>query len=321
MSRLFQPVILLILFCALIVGLLFPLNFEKPRFFNPEIKTTIESYENDDPAYNLYNYQLENSDFSNKGLGWFFQISNKTLSQFLPVGFEYPTYKLSGLLQVPKVYLNSVPIGLDKLPVAEKKAIFIRLMLPLILEANQEIWNQRHIFLNTKKSASLSEVKRIAKIYKIDENTSNSDEMFHLLDKRVLPIPISLALAQAAIESGWGTSRFSTEGNALYGQWSWSPNSGIKPLDASNSQAFVQSFPNLKSSVRSYMRNLNTHFAYKEFRNLRISYIKKGKWPDGLALASALYPYAETGDEYVESIKNIILQNNLQRFDYSMLVN
>ena len=69
------------------------------------------------------------------------------------------------------------------------------------------------------------------------------------------------------------------------------------------------------------MRNLNTHFAYKEFRNLRISYIEKGKWPDGLALASALYPYAETGDEYVESIKNIILQNNLQRFDYSMLVN
>ena len=193
MSRLFQPVILLILFCALIVGLLSPLNFEKPRFFNPEIKTTIESYENDDPAYNLYNYQLENSDFSNKGLGWFFQISNKTLSQFLPVGFEYPTYKLSGLLQVPKVYLNSVPIGLDKLPVAEKKAIFIRLMLPLILEANQEIWNQRHIFLNTKKSTSLSEVKRIAKIYKIDENTSNSDEMFDLLDKKVLPIPISLA--------------------------------------------------------------------------------------------------------------------------------
>ena len=254
-----------------------PLNFEKPRFFNSEIKTTIESYGNDDPAYNLYNYQLENRDFSNKGLDWFFQIPNKTLTQFLPVGFEYPTYTSSGLLQVPKIYLNSVPIGLDKLPVAEKKAIFIRLMLPLILEANQEIWNQRQIFLNTKKSANFSEVKRIAKIYKIDENTSNSDEMFHLLDKKVLPIPTSLALAQAAIESGWGTSRFSIEGNALYGQWSWSPNSGIKPLDASNSQAFVQSFPNLKSSVRSYMRNLNTHFAYKEFRNLRISYIKKRK--------------------------------------------
>ena len=321
MSRLFQPVILLILFCALVLGFLSPLNFEKPRFFNSEIKTKIESYGNDDPAYDLYNYQLKNRDFSNKRLDWFFQIPNKTLTKFLPVGFQYPTYTLSGLLEVPKIYLNSVPIGLDKLPVAEKKAIFIRLMLPLILEANQEIWNQRQIFLNTKKSANLSEVKRIAKIYKIDENISDSDEIFHLLDKKVLPIPTSLALAQAAIESGWGTSRFSAEGNALYGQWSWSPNSGIKPLDASNSQAFVKSFPDLKSSVRSYMRNLNTHFAYKEFRNLRIAYIKKGKWPDGLALASALYPYAETGDEYVESIKNIILHNNLQRFDYSMLVN
>ena len=73
MSRLFQPVILLILFCALIVGLLSPLNFEKPRFFNSEIKTKTESYGNDDPAYRLYNYQLENRDFSNKELGWFFQ--------------------------------------------------------------------------------------------------------------------------------------------------------------------------------------------------------------------------------------------------------
>ena len=321
MSRLFQPVILLILFCALVLGLLLPLNFEKPRFFNSEIKTTIESYRIHDPAYNLYNYQLENGDFSNRGLDWFFKIPNKTLTQFLPSDFEHSTYRLSGLIQVPKIYLNSVPIGLDKLPVAEKKAIFIRLMLPLILEVNQEIWNQRQVFLNTKKSANFSEAKRIAKIYKIDKNTSNNDEMFHLLDKKVLPIPTSLALAQAAIESGWGTSRFSTEGNALYGQWSWSPNSGIKPLDASNSEAFIKSFPNLKSSVRSYMRNLNTHFAYKEFRNLRISYITKGQWPDGLALASALHPYAETGDEYVESIKNIILQNNLQRFDYSILVN
>ena len=91
MSRLFQPVILLILFCALVFGLLLPLNFEKPRFFNSEVKTTIESYGNDDPAYNLYKYQLENRDFSNKELGWFFQIPNKTLTQFLPVGFEYPT--------------------------------------------------------------------------------------------------------------------------------------------------------------------------------------------------------------------------------------
>ena len=279
MSRLFQPVILLILFCALIVGLLTPLNFEKPRFFNPEIETTIESYANDDPAYNLYIYQHENSDFSNKGLGWFFQIPNKTLTKFLPVGFQYPNHSLSGSLEVPKIYLNSVPIGLDKLPVAEKKAIFIRLMLPLILEANQEIWNQRQIFLNTKKSANLSEVKRIAKIYKIDENTSNSDEMFQLLDKKVLPIPTSLALAQAAIESGWGTSRFSIEGNALYGQWSWSPNSGIKPLEASNSQAFVQSFPNLKSSVRSYMRNLNTHLLIKNLEISGFHILKKENGP------------------------------------------
>ena len=68
MSRLFQPVILLILFCALVFGLLLPLNFEKPRFFNSEVKTTIESYGNDDPASNLYKYQLENRDFSNKEL-------------------------------------------------------------------------------------------------------------------------------------------------------------------------------------------------------------------------------------------------------------
>ena len=83
----------------------------------------------------------------------------------------------------------------------------------------------------------------------------------------------------------------------------------------------VRSFPDLQSSVTAYMKNLNTHFAYQEFRELRKSHVSKGKWPNGLDLAPALHPYAETGDHYVDSIENIISHNNLVRFDYSKLVN
>jgi Bax protein len=194
-------------------------------------------------------------------------------------------------------------------------------MLPLILNANQEIWEQRKILKIAKNTADYQTIINIAKMYKINTDAVNSDALVRLANERVLPVPTSLALAQAAIESGWGTSRFSIQGNALFGQWSWSPESGLKPLDASNSQAVVRSFSEVQGSVTAYMKNLNIHFSYQEFRELRNLYVSDGKWPDGLDLASAMHPYAETGEHYVNSIKNIIMQNNLGRFDYSELVN
>ena len=128
-------------------------------------------------------------------------------------------------------------------------------------------------------------------------------------------IPVSLAIAQAAKETGWGTSRFALEGNALFGQWTWS-GEGIKPADADNNATHkVMKFKILKSSVRAYQRNLNTHSGYKEFRLARAELRDKKRNLNGLILATYLDKYAETGKEYVKIIKQIIQQNDLTDFD------
>ena len=128
-------------------------------------------------------------------------------------------------------------------------------------------------------------------------------------------IPVSLAIAQAAIESGWGTSRFALEGNALYGQWTWT-NDGITPAAADTGSTHkVMKFKYLKASVRAYQRNLNTHSGYKEFRMARAELRDNRRNLDGIILATYLDRYAETGKEYVKIIKQIIKQNNLTDFD------
>ena len=319
----FQPSILLTLLIAVVAGLLVPLYNEKPRLFVEQIQTQLkqQSQHQEDLARSVYDNNLANPNSYKFSDDWFLLIPNDIVSKFLPAGFQKFSYVSSGLLEVPSIFVKAVPRGLNNLPIEDKKAIFIRLMLPLILNANREIWEQREILELAKNATDYQAVMNIAMMYKINTDAVGMDELIILANERVLPVPTSLALAQAAIESGWGSSRFSIQGNALFGQWSWLPESGLKPLEASNSQAVVRSFPDLQSSVTAYMKNLNTHFAYQEFRELRNSYISDGKWPNGLDLAPAMHPYAEIGEHYVNSIKNIITQNNLVRFDYSELVN
>ena len=129
-------------------------------------------------------------------------------------------------------------------------------------------------------------------------------------------VPVSLALAQAAKETGWGTSRFAIEGNALFGQWTWS-GEGIKPagINPEDGNHKVMKFKVLKASVRAYQRNLNTHGSYKEFRSARANMRDDDKFLDSLILAEYLDKYAATGKEYTKIIKQIIKQNNLQDFD------
>ena len=129
-------------------------------------------------------------------------------------------------------------------------------------------------------------------------------------------VPVSLALAQAAKETGWGTSRFAIEGNALFGQWTWS-GEGIKPAgaDSSDGDHKVMKFKVLKASVRAYQRNLNTHSSYKKFRFVRAQLRDSNKKLDSLKLAEHLDNYAQTGTEYTKVLKQIIQQNQLQDFD------
>ena len=128
-------------------------------------------------------------------------------------------------------------------------------------------------------------------------------------------VPTSLAIAQAAKETGWGTSRFAIEGNALFGQWTFS-GEGIKPADTESDQTHkVMKFKVLKASVRAYQRNLNTHGSYKKFRSARAKMRDNEEMLDSLALADYLDKYAATGKEYTKVIKQIIKQNNLKDFD------
>ena len=128
-------------------------------------------------------------------------------------------------------------------------------------------------------------------------------------------VPVSLAIAQAAKESGWGTSRFAIEGNALFGQWTWS-GEGIKPAGVDSEEKHkVMKFKVLKASVRAYQRNLNTHGSYKQFRSARANMRDSDVELDSLILADFLDKYAATGKEYTKIIKQIIKQNNLQDFD------
>jgi len=133
-------------------------------------------------------------------------------------------------------------------------------------------------------------------------------------------VPVSIALAQAANESGWGTSRFALEGNALFGQWTWSKK-GIKPKNQDPNQSHkVLQFQILKASVKAYKNNLNTHNAYKEFRQVRAQLREQGKQIIGLDLTQYIKNYAAIGEKYVAIIEDIIELNSLTDFDKANLL-
>jgi len=214
------------------------------------------------------------------------------------------------------------PIALSLLPKemkmiessTKKKNLFIKIILPLILEENNRIKLDRiNLFSILNKNKNTNSEKKWLNLKFKQYGVINKD--LSTLKIRMDEIPVSLAIAQAAKETGWGTSRFALEGNALFGQWTWS-GEGIKPAGADNDTSHkVMKFKILKSSVRAYQRNLNTHSSYKEFRMARAELRDNKMKLDSLILSNYLDKYAETGKEYVKILKQIIKQNNLTDFD------
>ena len=214
------------------------------------------------------------------------------------------------------------PINLSLLPseirniesTKKKKNLFIKIVLPLILEENNRIIiDRKKLFkILNKNMNSDSEKKWLSSKFK-QYGVLNKD--LSTLKVRMDIVPVSLAIAQAAKESGWGTSRFAIEGNALFGQWTWS-GEGIKPAGTDSEEKHkVMKFKVLKASVRAYQRNLNTHGSYKDFRSERANMRDSDEELNSLILADYLDKYAATGKEYTKIIKQIIKQNNLQDFD------
>ena len=242
------------------------------------------------------------------------RLSASTIEQL----FKDTNYSLSEVRRTKKVK----PIRLSLLPnemksiesSGKRKNLFIKIILPLVLEENNRIIiDRKKLFtiLNKNKN-SKDEINWLNQKFK-QYGVVNKD--LATLKVRMDIIPVSLAIAQAAKETGWGTSRFSIEGNALFGQWTWS-GEGIKPAGADKNATYkVMKFNVLKASVRAYQRNLNTHSSYKKFRFIRAQLRDDNKKLDSLKLAEYLDNYAQTGTEYTKVLKQIIQQNQLKDFD------
>ena len=242
------------------------------------------------------------------------RLSASTIEQL----FKETDYNLKDVRKtklVKPVRLSLLPNEMKMIESTEKrKNLFIQIILPLIIEENNRIkLNRKKLFsILNKNHNSNAEKKWLNEKFK-QYGVLNKD--LSTLKVRMDTVPVSLAIAQAAKETGWGTSRFALEGNALFGQWTWS-GEGIKPADADhNATHKIMKFKILKSSIRAYQRNLNTHSGYKEFRMARAALRDNRRNLDGLILATYLNKYAETGTEYVKIIKQIIKQNNLTDFD------
>ncbi len=237
--------------------------------------------------------------------------------------FEDTDYKLDDVREtklVKPVALTLLPAEIKMIESTKKrKEFFIQIVLPLILKENNNIRLDRKMLFSiiNKSNNTQLEKKWLEKKYKQYGVTTKD---LSILKIRMDEIPVSLAIAQAAKETGWGTSRFAQEGNALFGQWTWS-GEGLKPKEADENKGHkVMKFNVLQASVRAYQRNLNTHPTYENFRLARAHLRDIDKPLDSIILSKFLDNYAETGNQYVEVLQKIIKQNNLQDFDDAKLL-
>ena len=263
----------------------------------------------------LYEDVLEFEDLPNNTV----RLSAATIEQL----FKDTKYNLNDVRKeklVKPVALSLLPAEIKKIENTKKrKDLFIQIILPLIIKENNYIKaDRKKLFgiLNKNNNTNL-EKKWLNKKFK-QYGVANRD--LSTLKIRMDEVPVSMAIAQAAKETGWGTSRFAQEGNALFGQWTWS-GEGLRPKDAEEGKNHkVMKFNILQASVRAYQRNLNTHSTYKDFRKARAKLRDSNKPLDSTELSKYLNKYAETGNQYVEVIQKIIKQNKLKDFDDAKLL-
>ena len=247
------------------------------------------------------------------------RLSAKTIEQL----FKDTNYNLKDVREkklVKPVSLSLLPEEMKMIEnTKQRKELFIQIILPLIIKENNSIkMDRKKLFKVLNKSNNTKKEKKWL-IQKFKQyGVSNKD--FSTLKIRMDEIPTSLSIAQAAKETGWGTSRFALEGNALFGQWTWSGD-GIKPAGAEDDSTHkVMKFKVLQASVKAYHRNLNTHSSYRMFRSVRAELREENKELDSMILSKYLDKYAATGKEYVKILQQIIRQNNLIDFDDAKLL-
>lgn len=266
-----------------------------------------------------YNFVTNESDF----------VTNTNKVAVLSAYFEQIDYNLEDVLKrkndVPRFFLKRLPEDISNITSAkERKKIFVKSILPLILLVNEDIAESRKAIKKMKNHINKG-LKLSKKQLKWLENLENRYETepfdWQELLNRVDVIPPSLAIAQAAEESGWGTSRFAREGNALFGQYTFGNSNGMLPKEREiGDQHLIRIYSNLVEGIRSYMHNLNYHYAYNDFRSIRGKMRSNHQLIDGHLLAGTLTNYSERGSKYVKTIQHIISSNKLIRLDSTKLM-
>ena len=305
-------------------------NFADKSFINEEFTNNSKNILN--KTLNKDKILEEDSIVENNEIELLYDILEENNSEINLV--RYTTSEIDSLFREVNYNLKDVrvtklvkPVDIGLLPkeiknignTKKRKNMFIKIVLPLIIKENTKIRiDRKRLFTILNKNSNTDiENKWLEKKYKQYGARQND---LSTLKVRMDEIPVSLAIAQAAKETGWGTSRFALKGNALFGQWTWS-GEGLKPKEADENEGHkVMKFNVLQASVRAYQRNLNTHKTYREFRLARAQLRDDGKPLDSIILSQFLDEYAETGQEYVKILRKIIEQNNLKDFDNAKLL-
>ena len=226
-----------------------------------------------------------------------------------------------GSAPVPRLQLANLPPDLAQINSAkQRKRLFIKSILPLVLQTNELILaDRRKLLVLARADGPLTReveewIAALADRYDVDR--SDLDELINRVDIA----PPSLAIAQAAEESGWGTSRFAVEANAVFGQRTFRKGSGVVPERRDKGKRHeVRSFEGLRHSVSAYTHNLNIHWAYKEFRRVRHELRVAEETVTGQALVGTLHKYSERGSKYIKTIVTIMRVNGLGAFDGARL--
>lgn len=204
----------------------------------------------------------------------------------------------------------------------ERKAAFIEYMLPLVSAENEAVLAQRQRVLNWEKKRdvlgwwSSYQLSRLAEDYGMQSFNPENQADWEQLISKIDQVAPSLALAQAAVESGWGTSRFSREGKNFFGQWCYQAGCGLVPNQRETGKTHeVASFESAAESVHRYLHNLNTHRSYAELRGIRVALRQQNKTLSGMVMAQGLSAYSERGQAYIDSLIGIIKVNKLAQYD------
>ena len=224
---------------------------------------------------------------------------------------------------IARMYFPHIPKNINEFETRIKKKVFLSILLPIALRGNELVLEDRKLMKAAFVSKNIYQIENFAKKYKVKNfktinfsnlTTSDLGRIKEELLMKINKIPISMILAQSIIESGWGSSRFAQQGNALFGEWTWKTNVGIKPKGNLEANFAVKKFKNLSESLDSYILNLNSHPAYSEMRKFRALKYKTGKKIVGYDTANFLNKYAEIGFEYVTKVEDMIKNNKLYKF-------